>query len=759
MKKRYRLMTGALSAGVLFATFGAMPYTSAEPVVVEIDGERVTFDVNPEIIDGRTMVPVRRIFEEIGASVKWDSETGTIYARKNSKTITLSLDSAQMSIDKGKTDENGNPVVETVELDVPPQIISGRALVPARVISESFGLDVDWEAENNRVVIKSSEDDDSWKENIGTINLTDLSFEGDGIETDGSKIVITAGGDYTLCGSFDDGNIVISTEERVKIRLSGVSLTASEGACIYAENADKVYITVTENTKNTLVAENSEDGAIYSKENLEIKGKGALGITSKTGHGIKSSDNLTIENGDIIISAASDGIHVKDTFKMTDGAVKITCDGDGIASESIVDISGGELDIKTEGVPVVQSDETDGFFGAEKSGDVEFEKSSKGIKADWLLGVTGGKITVNAASHAVHCSDEIEISGGEMYLSSEYEKGISAHGNLTVSGSETVIDISKSTEGIESKNILTINDGTINIVSSDDGINATGGNSGAMPGGGRPMGQGMRNDEKEVGEMNRPPQESGDAAQKRQNGEPGGGRGHRNGPGGNMTPPELPNGDMMPPEMPGGGISPPEMPENGGGRPGFDRTDEAQNFERPADGGNMPGGGRGDNMKDCLVINGGNIEICAEDDCLDSNGNMIINGGTIKATNPGGTFYGAFAVIDPDGGVTIGEDAALIFAAGSGDARSLGLLQNTIIVNCEDNHGANEKITVSDDSGNAIFEYIPQGDFKSVLISSKELVTGKSYTVTVGDETYEVKISEQITTVGTERTFGRREEG
>lgn len=225
-----------------------------------------------------------------------------------------------------------------------------------------------------------------------------------------------------------------------------------------------------------------------------------------------------------------------------------------------------------------------------------------------------------------------------------------------------------------------------------------------------------------------------------------------------MTPPELPNGDMMPPEMPGGGISPPEMPENGGGRPGFDRTDEAQNFEKPADSGNMPGGGRGGNMKDCLVINGGNIEIYAEDDCLDSNGNLIINGGTIKATNPGGTFYGAFAVIDPDGGVTIGEDAALIFAAGSGDARSLGLLQNTIIVNCEDNHGANEKITVSDDSGNAIFEYIPQGDFKSVLISSKELVTDKSYTVTVGDETYEVKISEQTTTVGTERTFGRREE-
>lgn len=750
-------MAGALSAGVLFTTFGAMPYTSAEPVVVEIDGERVTFDVNPEIIDGCTMVPVRRIFEEIGASVKWDGETGTIYARKNSKTITLSLDSAQMSIDRGKTDEDGNPVVETVEIDVPAQIISGRTLVPARVISESFGLDVDWEAENNKVVIKSSEDDDSWKENIGTINLTDLSFEGDGIEINGSEIVITAGGDYTLCGTLDDGNIVISTEDRVKIRLSGVSLTSSEGACIYAENSDKVYITVTENTKNTLVAENSEDGAIYSKENLEIKGKGELGITSQTGHGIKSSDNLTIENGDIIISAASDGIHVKDTFKMTGGKVKITCDGDGIDSESIVTVSGGELDIETEGEPVVQSSETGGFFGAKESGDVEFEQSSKGIKADWLLSVTGGKITVNAASHAVHCSDEIEISGGEIYLSSEYEKGISAHGNLTVSGSETVIDISKSTEGIESKNILTINDGTINIVSSDDGINATGGNSGAMQGGGRPMGQGMRNDEKEVGEMNRPPQETGDAEQQRQNGEPGGGRGHRNGPGGNMTPPEMPGGDMTPPEMSGGDMMPPEMTENGGGRPGFDRTDEAENFERPADGGNMPGGGRGGNMKDCLVINGGNIEIYAEDDCLDSNGNLIINGGTIKATNPGGTFYGAFAVIDPDGSVTIGEDAALIFAAGSGDARSLGLLQNTIVVNCEDNHGANEQITVSDDSGNTICEYTPQGDFKSVLIASKELVTGKSYTVTVGDETYEVKISEQTTTVGTEKTVGRRE--
>ena len=116
--------------------------------------------------------------------------------------------------------------------------------------------------------------------------------------------------------------------------------------------------------------------------------------------------------------------------------------------------------------------------------DVEFEKSTKGINAEWMMVISGGEININSASHAIHCQDEIEINGGEFTLSSKYDKGISAHGNLTINGEDTLINVTGSTEGIESKNVMTINDGIIKVVSTDDALNATGGNSGMMmPGG------------------------------------------------------------------------------------------------------------------------------------------------------------------------------------------------------------------------------------------------------------------------------------
>lgn len=764
--KKTILMITSLS---LALTMLSEPNIFAEKdISVVLDGTEISFDVEPQIIDGRTMVPLRKIFEEIGALVKWDGETNTITARKSSKTISLSVGSAELNIDKGETDNEGNAISETIMLDVPARIVSGRTLVPARAVSESFGLDVDWDKDKQKVIITSkNDDDDSWKENVGTINLSDLSCTGEGIKIEDNKISITSGGDYTVSGTLDEGNITISTEEKVKIRLSGASITSESEPCIFVEDADKAYITITEGTENTLTSKNND--AISSKDNLEIKGKGTLNISSHSGHGIKASDNLTIENGNINIDAESDGIHVNDTFKMSGGNVKITSVGDGIDSESIVIISGGTLDVETNGTPIeketaeTQESEHRGMW--EENTDVEFEKSSKGIKAEWMMCISGGEITVNSASHAIHCQDEIQIDGGNFSISSEYEKGISAHGNLTINGENTIIDIKKSTEGIESKNILTINNGIINVVSTDDAINATGGNSGSMgmPGGGGGFGGnfGDRGEAPNAGDKNgkMPQNVNTDEKDMQKNN-----RRKNNGmrPNENMsenerlTPPDgmQQNGKPTHPEsMPeNGNFAPPEgMPENGNFVPpeGMPENDEfkVQNGERPQheQGGQMPGGR---NLKDCLVINGGYLELYAEDDCLDSNGNLIINGGTIKATNPIGSFSGAFAVIDPDGQTIISEKANLVFAAGSGNERNLNLSQNTIIVYCENQHVANDKISISDSNGNVIYDYTPIGSFKTILFSSEDFKTGKTYVISVGDEKYETEITEQITTIG-----------
>ena len=650
-----------------------------------------------------------------------------------------------------------NPIYETVTLEVPAQIVSGRTLVPARAISESFGLNVDWDGDNQKVIITSDDDeDDSWKENVGSINLTDLSFEGNGIEIDGNQIKITSGGDFTLTGTLADGNITISTKEKVKLRLAGSKITSSENPCIFVEEADKAYITLTDGTENYLIAENSDDGAIYSKENLEIKGGGSLDVESKAGHGIKASDNLNIENGIITINATSDGIHINDTFKMTGGTINITAINDGIDCESIVNISDGTINIETNGTPIETTQTTQESTQETQrrpmweagEADVEFEKSTKGINAKWMMVISGGEINVNSASHAIHCQDELEITGGKFTLSSKYDKGISAHGNLTISNSDTVIDVIKSTEGIESKNVMTINDGVISVVSTDDALNATGGNSGMMQGGG------MREN---MGEIQRP-ENTADA-----NGTemPMGNSGNRGNRQMQMQVGEIPEGANIPMN----GEIPP-MPQNGefpmrGERPAepSGQTPDETMMPRPQMDGNMgmPGGnmgGMGRNMKNCLIINGGYLELCGGDDCIDGNGNMIINGGTIKATNPTGSFTGNNGVLDADGQTTIGENANIILASGSGNERSLKLTQNTSIVYGESQHMAGEQISLLDDSGNVVYEYAPEGNFKAVLIASKNIKTGEKYTIKIGNESYETEITGQSTVIGTQSTSG-----
>ena len=352
MKKIKAFLSIILSVSILSLNgVLLLPASAEEEITVEIDGTKLDFDVEPQIIDGCTMVPLRKIFEELGAVVKWDNDTKTVLARKNSKTVNLTIGSYDMQLDKGDTDADGNPITETTALEVPAQVIDDRTLVPARAISEAFGLNVDWDDTVKKVIItSSSDDDDSWKENASEINLSDLSVSGEGVTIEGNQITITKGGDYTITGTLSNGNIIVKSDDKVKLRLSGATITSESEPCIYIEEADKAYITITDGTKNSLTAQNAK-GAIYSKENLEIKGGGTLNIEADE-HGIKASDNLTIENGIININAKGDGIHINDTFKMSEGTLNISSVGDGIDSESIVIFLVGTVNVETLGKPI-----------------------------------------------------------------------------------------------------------------------------------------------------------------------------------------------------------------------------------------------------------------------------------------------------------------------------------------------------------------------------------------------------------------------
>lgn len=128
--------------------FGAEPDVSSttaqveEKITVEINGEKVIFDQEPVLKDGRTLVPLRKIFEALGASVAWDDATQTVTAAKENTLVTLTIGSKILNV-------NGMQK----ELDVPAQTLNGRTMVPVRAIADSFGCQVGWNGETNTVYI------------------------------------------------------------------------------------------------------------------------------------------------------------------------------------------------------------------------------------------------------------------------------------------------------------------------------------------------------------------------------------------------------------------------------------------------------------------------------------------------------------------------------------------------------------------------------------------------------------------------------
>ncbi len=142
MKKTVSLL---LVVVMLFASVSVM---AADDVTVTLNGVPIAFDVPAQIVNGRTMVPMRKIFETLGAHVDWVEEHQGIVSTKGSKIIVMKVGSNLMVVSDVMTlTEN------QVTLDVPPMIIDSRTLVPVRAISESLGVKVDWIPETRTVVL------------------------------------------------------------------------------------------------------------------------------------------------------------------------------------------------------------------------------------------------------------------------------------------------------------------------------------------------------------------------------------------------------------------------------------------------------------------------------------------------------------------------------------------------------------------------------------------------------------------------------
>ncbi len=112
------------------------------PITVTLNGKPITFDQSPIYHNGRTLVPLRAIFEAMGADIVWNGDTQTVTAKSGGTNISLTIGS-------NKLIKNG----QNITLDVPAQLVGGRTLVPARAVAESFGADVNWNSNTKTVII------------------------------------------------------------------------------------------------------------------------------------------------------------------------------------------------------------------------------------------------------------------------------------------------------------------------------------------------------------------------------------------------------------------------------------------------------------------------------------------------------------------------------------------------------------------------------------------------------------------------------
>lgn len=346
--------------------------------------------------------------------------------------------------------------------------------------------------------------------NATLVTLTDSSATAKGkytgYEIDGTDVSITAAGTYVFSGDCDNGSITVKKGVTgVTIVLNGLTLTNDDSAAITLNKTAEASLIAAAGTTNTVAdteGSNDENAAVKVKSGaaLAIGGTGTLTVDGNAKNGIKGAADavITVAEVKLNINAVNDGLSCDDELNITGGTLSITAGGDAVkaspdtgdtenpdtTSLGNVTISGGTLTLNaTE--DGIQADGdltiTGGTFDVTANGGhtttlTDDSASCKGFKAGKTLTVTGGTLTVDSADDALHANTDVTISGGTLTLATG-DDGVHADNDLVIgargasSTSTPRINITASYEGLEGTTV-TVYSGDIDVVASDDGVNA-----------------------------------------------------------------------------------------------------------------------------------------------------------------------------------------------------------------------------------------------------------------------------------------------
>lgn len=561
------------------------------------------------------------------------------------------------------------------------------------------------------------------------------------VRIDGQTVTITQAGTYQIAGTLDDGALIVESAENAKITLvlGGVSIKNSTGAAIQISTADDVTIELAEGTTNVLQSGEEVDiaaateskeasgGALQSKADLKIKGKGSLTVlgylnngihctkdlkikngnisVTALGHGIKGKNSVTVSGGTVTVTSGKDGITSDETeneekgfVTIEDGEIIITSVGDGVSAETTLTVTGDVISIISGGGSANAQQKTDNmrdWWDFDNSASDDNSASCKGLKAGKALVISGGSITIDAQDDALHTDGDMTISGGECILSTGDD---GAHAALSLTVLDGKITVLTSYEGLEA-NQITLAGGELDITASDDGINANGGSDGFSGG----FGGGF-----------------------------GGRRSDMNSQSGDMTPPD--NSNMQtPPDGNAPSGNPPTMP----GQDAADSTTTDDTTDK----------------QPVLLITGGKITVNADGDGLDSNGDLRVEGGDITINGPSNGGNGALDIGTENGGAGVIAGGTLIALGTSSMTENFGSTstQCAFLVTMN-SFGAGETITITDSQGNVLYTGVTVKSANSVVFSSPDLVVGETYTVTIGSNS--ATVTQSSTVVGNSNGFG-----
>ncbi|MBD5452099.1 MAG: carbohydrate-binding domain-containing protein [Lachnospiraceae bacterium] len=296
-----------------------------------------------------------------------------------------------------------------------------------------------------------------------------------GVAINANTITIQKEGTYMLDGSMKNGMIIVDVDktEKVQLVLNGVDIRSDTSAPIYVKNADKVFVTLADKTTNTLtnggsfeaIDDNNIDAVIFSKDDLTLNGTGSLTISSPSGHGIVSKNDLVITSGAYEIMAASHGLSGKDSVAIADGSFMITAEKDAIHSSNDEDDTVGWVYIENGNFDFVS--DSDGISAVNEinivGGNFKITKCEEGLEAR-LINISGGTINITASDDGLNATDKrtssqtaqsenmggfrgmgdtqedanINITGGTVTINAEGD-GIDSNGYITVSGGEVFV--------------------------------------------------------------------------------------------------------------------------------------------------------------------------------------------------------------------------------------------------------------------------------------------------------------------------------